>query len=182
MTGILARSTTGRPFEPESRITNFDRMRLHYVAFLAARRTSRVDWPPAAQGALPSHLGRGFRSGRTWRRTNSRAQTFESRDRQPVKKSYSFTGDLRIYETCPRQYRFFRDYDFTPSRSAVIFFGFLVHQSIEEIHRVAMDGRLSELDEAGIRDLFDRTFPFPLPWPTSSPWASASGRRRYARS
>ncbi len=32
-------------------------------------------------------------------------------------------GDLKIYETCPRQYQFFREYDFTPSRSAVIFFG-----------------------------------------------------------
>jgi len=40
----------------------------------------------------------------------------------PVKRSYSFTGDLRIYETCPRQYQFFREYNFTPSRSAVIFF------------------------------------------------------------
>jgi hypothetical protein len=27
----------------------------------------------------------------------------------PVKKTYSFTGDLKIYETCPRQYQFFRD-------------------------------------------------------------------------
>ena len=68
------------------------------------------------------------------------AQRFEARERKPVKKTYSFTGDLRIYETCPRQYQFFRDYDFTPSRSAVIFFGLLVHQSIEEIHRIAMEG------------------------------------------
>ena len=75
-----------------------------------------------------------------------------------IKKTYSFTGDLRIYETCPRQYQFFREYDFTPSRSAVIFFGLLVHQSIEEIHRIALDGRLDMLDEAHIRDLFERSF------------------------
>lgn len=147
------------PFEPESRITNFDRMRLHYVAFsrpegllaLTGHRQPKAHFHPIWQG-LPQwpHVAKDQLS----------AQTFESRDRQPVKKSYSFTGDLRISETCPRQYRFFRDYDFTPSRSAVIFFGLLVHQSIEEIHRVAMDGRLSELDEAGIRDLFDRTFRF----------------------
>ena len=78
----------------------------------------------------------------------------------PVKKTYSFTGDLRIYETCPRQYQFFRLYDFTPSRSAVIFFGLLVHQSIEEIHRIALDGRLDSLDEASIRELFEQTFRF----------------------
>ena len=88
------------------------------------------------------------------------AQSFELHGRMPIKKTYSFTGDLKIYETCPRQYQFFREYDFTPSRSAVIFFGLLVHQSIEEIHRIALDGRLNALDEARIRDLFERTFRF----------------------
>ena len=88
------------------------------------------------------------------------AQRFELHERMPVKKTYSFTGDLKIYETCPRQYQFFREYDFTPSRSAVIFFGLLVHQSIEEIHRIALDGRLDALDEAHIRERFERTFRF----------------------
>ena len=76
----------------------------------------------------------------------------------PVKRAYSFTGDLKVYETCPRQYQFFREYDFTPSRSAVIFFGLLVHQTIEEIHRIAIDGNLDSLDEPRIRELFDQTF------------------------
>lgn len=40
-----------------------------------------------------------------------------------MKRTFSFTGDLKLYETYPRQYQFFREYDFTPSRSAVIFFG-----------------------------------------------------------
>ena len=48
------------------------------------------------------------------------AQNFTLKDRMPVKRSFSFTGDLKVYETCPRQYQFFREYDFTPSRSAVI--------------------------------------------------------------
>jgi len=88
------------------------------------------------------------------------AQRFELKNRIPVKKAYSFTGDLRVYETCPRQYEFFRGYDFTPSRSAVIFFGLLVHQTIEEIHRLVLDGQLDDLDEPSIRELFDRTFGF----------------------
>ncbi|MGQ9588620.1 MAG: RecB family exonuclease, partial [Thermoplasmata archaeon] len=88
------------------------------------------------------------------------AQRFRLRERMPVKRTYSFTGDLKLYETCPRQYQFFREYDFTPSRSAVIFFGLLVHQTIEEIHRIVLDGRLDTLDEARIRDLFEQTFRF----------------------
>jgi hypothetical protein len=133
------------PFEPENRITLFDRMRLRYVAFsrpqkvlvLTAHETPKALFVPIWQG-LPQ-----------WPYAQQdllAAQRFALRERMPVKESYSFTGDLKIYETCPRQYQFFRDYAFTPSRSAVIFFGLLVHQTIEEIHRIALDGKLELLD------------------------------------
>ena len=134
-------------------------MRLHYVAFsrpqkvlvLTAHKQPKEHFAPIWQG-LPQ-----------WpyvQKDLLAAQSFKLHERMPIKKSYSFTGDLKIYETCPRQYQFFREYDFTPSRSAVIFFGLLVHQSIEEIHRIALDGRLNTLDEARIRALFERTFRF----------------------
>ena len=42
----------------------------------------------------------------------------------------------------------------------MIFFGLLVHQTIEEIHRIALDGKLNTLDESRIRALFDRCFQF----------------------
>jgi DNA helicase-2/ATP-dependent DNA helicase PcrA len=147
------------PFEPESRITHFDRMRLHYVAFSRAEKlliltshTSPKDhFLPIWQG-LPQwpYIQKDLLS----------AQTFGLKDRIPVKRSFSFTGDLKIYETCPRQYQFYREYNFTPSRSAVIFFGLLVHQTIEEIHRVVLDGKLATLDETRIRAFFDKTFYF----------------------
>lgn len=145
------------PFEPEKRITLFDRMRLHYVAFsrpqkllvLTAHDTPKEHFAPIWEG-LPQ-----------WPYVKKEllvAQRFELRERMPVKKTYSFTGDLKIYETCPRQYQFFRHYDFTPSRSAVIFFGLLVHQTIEEVHRIALDGGPNTLDKSRVRELFDRTF------------------------
>ncbi len=147
------------PFEPEDRITQFDRMRLHYVAFsrpqkvlvLMAHEQPKDHFAPIWQG-LPQ-----------WPYVQQdllAAQRFAVRERMPVKKSYSFTGDLKIYETCPRQYQFFRDYDFTPSRSAVIFFGLLVHQTIEELHRIVLDGGFDTLNEARVRELFERTFGF----------------------
>ncbi|MBI4728585.1 MAG: ATP-dependent helicase [Acidobacteria bacterium] len=147
------------PFEPENRITLFDRMRLHYVAFsrpekvlvLSAHEPPKDHFAPIWQG-LPQ-----------WPYVQKEllaAQRFAVRERMPVKKTYSFTGDLKIYETCPRQYQFFREYDFAPSRSAVIFFGLLVHQTIEEIHRIALDGCLDTLDEGRIREFFERTFRF----------------------
>ena len=147
------------PFEPESRITLFDRMRLHYVAFsrpekllvLTSHQQPRGHFAPIWQG-LPQ-----------WPYVQQdllAAQSFVLKDRLPVKRAFSFTGDLKVYETCPRQYQFFREYDFTPSRSAVIFFGLLVHQTIEEIHRRVLDGQFVSLNETRIRELFERTFTF----------------------
>ena len=147
------------PFEPENRITLFDRMRLHYVAFsrpqkvlvLTADQAPKDHFLPIWQG-LPQ-----------WpyvEQSLLAAQRSTLRERMPVKKSYSFTGDLKVYETCPRQYQFFREYDFTPSRSSVIFFGLLVHQTIEEVHRIVLDGKMSTLNPTRIRELFDSTFRF----------------------
>jgi DNA helicase-2/ATP-dependent DNA helicase PcrA len=146
-------------FEPENRITEFDRMRLHYVAFsrpqnllvLTSAEPPKAHFHPIWQG-LPQ-----------WPYVDQErlaAQSFAQRERTRVKQSYSFTGDLKVYETCPRQYQFFREYDFTPSRSAVIFFGLLVHQTIEEIHRRVLDGELQTLNESSIRELFNQTLRF----------------------
>jgi DNA helicase II / ATP-dependent DNA helicase PcrA len=147
------------PFEPENRVTGFDRMRLHYVAFSRPQKmlVLTAHAPPKDHFAS---IWQGLPQCPYVEKKLLAAQSFALRERMPVKRSYSFTGDLRIYETCPRQYQFFREYDFTPSRSAVIFFGLMVHQTIEDIHRIALDRKLDGLNEKGIRELFERTFRF----------------------
>lgn len=147
------------PFEPETRITLFDRMRLHYVAFSRPQKVLVL----TAHEPPKDHFASMWQDLPQWPYVEKEplsAQRFALHERMPVKKSYSFTGDLKIYETCPRQYQFFREYDFTPSRSAMIFFGLLVHQTIEEIHRIALDGKLETVNEERVRQLFDRTFRF----------------------
>jgi len=146
-------------FEPEDRITLFDRMRLHYVAFSRPQKVLVL----TAHEQPKDHFSSIWQGLPQWpyvARDLLAAQRFTVHERMPVKKTYSFTGDLRIYETCPRQYQYFREYDFTPSRSSVIFFGLLVHQTIEEIHRIVLDGGLDTLNESRIRELFERTFQF----------------------
>jgi len=86
------------------------------------------------------------------------AQHFELKERVPVKKTFSFTNHLKVYETCPRQYQFFREYEFAPSRSAEMFFGALVHQTIEDIHRWVLEGQALRLIEKAIPGLFDANF------------------------
>jgi len=146
-------------FEPFDRITQFDRMRLHYVAFSRPEKILVL----TAHDEPKEHFNSIWQGLPQWPYVETdllAAQSFVPKKHMPVKRAYSFTGDLKVYETCPRQYEFFRDYDFTPSRSAMIFFGLLVHETIEEIHRIVMDGGLSTLTESRIRQLFDRTFSF----------------------
>ena len=153
-------STTGHPSSPRTGSRLFDRMRLHYVAFsrpqkvlvLTAHEPPEGPVRPDLAGAAPVALRAEGAAG---------CPGFKLRERMPVKKTYSFTGDLKVYETCPRQYQFFREYDFTPSRSAVIFFGLLVHQTIEDIHRIVLDGKLDTLDELRIRELLRPNLPVP---------------------
>lgn len=147
------------PFEPEGRITHFDRMRLHYVAFSRAEKILVL----TAHAQPKDHFGPIWQGLPQWpyvQKDLLAAQRFVARERTPIKRSYSFTGSLKVYETCPRQYQFFRDYDFTPSRSGAIFFGLLVHQTIEEVHRIVMDGGLAALTEGRVGEVFERTFAF----------------------
>jgi DNA helicase-2/ATP-dependent DNA helicase PcrA len=145
------------PFEPEDRITLFDRMRLHYVAFSRAQKVLVLTTHKQPKDYF-APIWDGLPQWPYVQKELLAAQRFELRERTPTKKSYSFTNDLKIYDVCPRQYQFFRYYDFTPSQSAVIFFGLLVHQTIEEIHRIALDGKLHTLDRWRIRELLDRNY------------------------
>ena len=145
------------PFEPEARITTFDRMRLHYVAFSRPQKMLVLTAHESPKDYFAS-IWQGLPQWPYVQKDQLAAQRFQLHERMPVKRSYSFTGDLKIYETCPRQYQFFREYNFTPSRSAVIFFGLLVHQTIEEIHRIVIDGHLDSLNKTRIREIFERTY------------------------
>ena len=134
-------------------------MRLHYVAFSRPEKVLVL----TTNGAPKDHFAPIWQGLPQWPYVSQDLlgdQSFAAKQRHAPKRSFSFTGDLKLYETCPRQYQFFREYDFTPSRSAVIFFGLLVHQTIEEIHRYVLDGKFSVLTENLISELFDKTFKF----------------------
>jgi DNA helicase-2/ATP-dependent DNA helicase PcrA len=151
--------------EPPNLIPLFDFMRLYYVAFSRAmnllvltgnqRRRPTVYFEPIRQ-KLPQwpFIGSSLLN----------IQPFREKRWTVAKRRYSFTGHISMYETCPRQYQFYREYNFTPSRSPDTFFGLLVHQTIEKIHRVVLDGppdrQLAILTESKIRNLFEQTFFF----------------------
>ncbi|MBP9888279.1 MAG: ATP-dependent helicase [Leptospiraceae bacterium] len=146
-------------YEPLKKITDFDRMRLFYVAFSRAEKILCLTCPSEPNDYFDS-IWHGLEQWPYVEKDLLAAQEFKIKEKSVPRKSYSFTSDIMVYETCPRQYQYYKDYDFTPSRSVVLFFGQLVHQSIEEIHRIVLDGNIHTLNETKVEEIFHRTFHF----------------------
>ncbi|HVB22615.1 MAG TPA: ATP-dependent DNA helicase [Ktedonobacteraceae bacterium] len=158
------------PFEPENRIPNFDVMRLYYVAFSRAENilvlTGNRHKPPQKYFV---NMLEGLPQWPTVQNDLLNVLRPEPKDVPLHRHRYSFTSHVQIYETCPRQYQYFREYNFVPSRLREVFLGLLVHQTIEEIHRVALDGRFALLNEKEIwkrlgrvYDCLRHTYPYPV--------------------
>lgn len=50
-------------------------------------------------------------------------------------KAYSYTGDYLAYKACPRRYMVYRRFNFAPARAQMMFFGSLVHRTVEDLHQ-----------------------------------------------
>jgi DNA helicase-2/ATP-dependent DNA helicase PcrA len=74
-----------------------------------------------------------------------------------LKREYSFTSDITLYETCAEQYRFFKELKFAPVRVGAMMFGTLVHQTIEDIHKAVLRGEAYKVTPGQI----DTWFPSP---------------------
>lgn len=139
------------PFEPDSLITSFDAMRQFYVAFSRAEKilvlTTAED-----PDEMFSPIWEGLDQ---WPYVQTRVLEtlkFKPKKQFVVKESFSLTSHINVFEVCPRQYQFYQGYQFSPSRSATMTFGTLVHQTIEDIHKHIIEGELAEITNELIRD------------------------------
>lgn len=126
-----------RKGEPLDRIPEFDMMRLFYVALSRAKNLVVIPhWkgghnyvsPPLRELVNDEHV--------------TRIPAFDmdelpaaKMEKEDVPKNYSYTGDYLSYQKCPRQYMVFRKYGFVASRSQTMFFGSLVHRTLEDLHQ-----------------------------------------------
>jgi DNA helicase-2/ATP-dependent DNA helicase PcrA len=122
------------PGEPLERMSKFDIMRMFYVALSRAKNLL----------IIAHYKGRGQRIGQEFKTLLeetpripdldiSKIPAAQSKD-EALPKAYSFTSDFLMYKKCPRQYMIFRKFDFVPSRSQTMFFGNLVHRTLEDLH------------------------------------------------
>ena len=119
--------------EPLSMMDTYDAMRMFYVALSRAKNLVVLSWPKGA---------RVFENFRTYLESAKLPDidSFKIDDLPEAKADndqlahvYSYTADFLPYEQCPRNYMVFHKYGFVPSRSQTMFFGSLVHQTIEDL-------------------------------------------------
>jgi DNA helicase II / ATP-dependent DNA helicase PcrA len=131
-------------FEPLEHIKSFDFRRLFYTAFSRAQNLLVL----AAQeregnGRCPSkYFSEYFYGIPSWREPafDVVALSFDDVKEINLKREYSFTSHIALYENCAEQYRFFKDLEFAPIRVSPMLFGTLVHQTIEDIHKAVLRG------------------------------------------
>ncbi len=147
--------------EPDQRIPLFDYIRQYYVAF--SRAMNILVLAGNQHNGIAQYFDEVVASLPQWPSSKDallKVKPFRSKGRTQAKPRYSYTGHISMYETCPRQYQFYREYQFIPSRPADTFIGLLVHQTIEKIHRIALDKQMLTLSEVKLRELFEQTYYF----------------------
>lgn len=147
-------------FEPLDHIKNFDFWRLFYTAFSRAQNLLLL----AAQekqgrGKSPSkYFERLFYKLPSWRDVDLSALTFEAVKQINLKREYSFTSHITVFENCAEQYRFFKDLEFAPIRESPMLFGTLVHQTIEDIHKTVLRGEEGSINFDVIKGWFSANY------------------------
>lgn len=58
-----------------------------------------------------------------------------------LKPVFSFTTHFGLYESCPRKYKFYRELKFPTKKAVGMFFGTVVHQTIEDVNNAMMAGK-----------------------------------------
>lgn len=158
--GYLSRPT----FEPLEETKHFDFNRLFYTAYSRAQnllvlscaeKKGRGRCPSKYfadyYGELPSWRDRSF---------DASALPLEQVKEVNIKREYSFTSHLVLFENCAEQYRFFKELEFSPVRKSPILFGTLVHQTIEDIHKTVLRGEEYKLNPEQIESWFDTNYAY----------------------
>lgn len=144
-------------YEPFNRITEFDRARHFYVAFSRAQKILVLITSTKPHPSFLS-IWEGLDQWPYVQQETLKAQRFVSKAQFIPKKSFSLTSHINIYDTCPRQYLFYKEYNFSPSRTGQVIFGLLIHQTIEEIHRYILDDQFNQLKDTKIEALFNENY------------------------
>ena len=141
-----------REGEPLDRMSEFDIMRMFYVALSRAKNLL----------VLAHYKGQGQRINKVFQQMlDMRFPHIDGFDvgsvpaakltEESTPRSYSYTADYQLYQKCPRQYMIFRKYGFVPSRAQTMMFGNLIHRTLDDLHQMLISERLQSAEQSSSR-------------------------------
>jgi DNA helicase II / ATP-dependent DNA helicase PcrA len=138
----IVRPLIDREGEPLERMSTFDIMRMFYVALSRAKNLLVITHYKGAGQKISEPFATILSGGITRIPNFDKSSLPEAKeDIDDLPRNYSYTSDYLLYQRCPRQYMIFRKYGFVASRSQTMFFGSVVHQTIEDLHHLLMSRR-----------------------------------------
>ena len=150
------------PFEPLEHTKLFDFRRLFYTAFSRAQNLLVLTCQEKeGRGKTPSkYFDEYYKGLPSWKDVRFRPEdmTFELVKEINLKREYSFTSHITLYENCSEQYRFFKELEFSPIRVSPMLFGTLVHQTIEDIHKTVLRGEEKKVTPEQIETWFSTNY------------------------
>ncbi len=141
-------------FEPLDKIKYYDFARLYYTAFSRAQNCLVLTGQEkSGPGRRPSaYFEKFWNSLPLWNSEEVDIANLHLADVKPtnVMHEYAFTSHILLYENCPRQYEFYKEFQFAEQRRGSTMGGSLLHQTIEDIHKAVLRGEESSLTDDNI--------------------------------
>ncbi|WP_354005716.1 ATP-dependent helicase [Desulfofustis limnaeus] len=162
---ILERDYLSRPpFEPIEHTKYYDFWRLYYTAYSRAQNVLALTCQEVSgRGRTPSkHFVDYYDALPSWRDAAfiPHFLNLDQIKEVRLKREYSFTSHLSLFENCAQQYLFFKELEFSPVRKSPILFGTLVHQTIEDIHKTVLRGDEAKLSHEQISSWFETNYKY----------------------
>lgn len=134
-------------YEPFSMIKDFDFWRLFYTAFSRAQDllilTTCEKMGKKKLISPSSHFIESYKNIPYWKMKKEELKDLKLKKvkETSLKDTYSFTSDILVYNNCPQEYKFFKEYNFAPVRKQGMIFGTLIHQTIEDINKKIIEDK-----------------------------------------
>lgn len=138
-----------RPFEPLTDIKYFDFWRLYYTAFSRAQNLLVL----ASKKADSKCFGEYLRALPNIREFGEKT-AFTAVRTVHYKHVYSFTSHISVYDGCPTQYKFYKEYAFSQNKMFHTSVGSLVHATLENMNKCVIAGEQDRVNEAMIHEWF----------------------------
>lgn len=148
-----------KPFEPSEAIKYYDFWRLYYTAFSRAQNMLVLSACSSSRSEPSKYFADTFNEIPEYNKDFLNSdQKFDVVKETNLKETYAFTSNILVYKNCPMQYKFLKEFDFTPVRVGSTVYGTLVHSTIEDIHKLALSNKTQEINPENIKSLLDTNY------------------------